>query len=1407
VLRFRKLKYYLYLVFVIIVYPVAGQVNIHDVVNVYAPIEEVFCKDNLNNDTLRVADLTGFSAGDTVMVYQVKGAEVDTLNQGVLGTYSYNSGKYAIMKIDSIQTAGRLVFLNSTLPNMNSYHLGEMGQLIRVPSYRRARVTSRLYAEDWDPSSGTGGVVALYVERSLELQADIDVSGQGFRGAQPDEYTGSCSSADPLAYSNLFFIEAATDTAAHSGEGIADSAFNYTRGRGRRINGGGGGNGLYSGGGGGSNYNAGGQGGNESSSCNSTAITNGAGGKGLAAQYANSGIYINRVFFGGGGGTGTQNTPLMEATAGGNGGGIVVIIADSIIGNGYSIRANGQSVTDSATAGGGGGGAGGVIVLDVSKVVNTSALALGGDGGDTYFDSDTTGPGGGGGGGMYWISGVAKPGLSFNISTSGQAGEAFKKGTSNGDTYSSGAGTPAGILWNLKTPLRGFLFNTTPEGSTVCSDVIPSPIIGSEPKGGTGTYTYSWISRTNSTSWSLVSGASARDLSFTSPLSDTTYFRRIVVSGGLTDTSAVIIINVQPQITGNLIGEHDTVCYGNIALPLVSKGSIAGGPASGVPSSYNYTWQQSSDGSSWNTATGIVSNEGYSVPALYDTTFYRRIVVAGVCDDTSNVATITVLSTLQGNTIAPEQIICYNTSPLPLDGATLTGGLPSDRRFRWQSSSSESGTFTDAATTQIYSPGPLLDSVYYRRILYSGEQDECIDTSNVLPVIVLSLIGNNTISADDSVCAGTDVDNLTGLDPAGGDFNYRHLWQSSVDLISWDSIDQYILNLPFDPGVLNDTTWFRRIVKSGQNNVCRDTSNVIEISVLPVISNNIIPTADVLLCEGSDFPLLNALKPGGGNNSYMYFWEQSENDSLNWTAPGYGRTDTAIYDPGQRLVTTYFRRIVWSGENGICRDTSYAWEGLVQDSVRNNEINSYMVYTCYNSAPDLLNGTSASQLTGGDESNYTFKWEERDDVTAYGIPAQTSTGEDYQAEALTSARYYRRIVSSGVCIDTTEEVSVQINTLPRADLVSSSDTICEGSSYNLTVSFTGSPNWTVNYNDNINGNTEVSGLSSDMSLIPVNPATDDSLTFVYTITSLTDGNGCVAPADSLFGSATLRVYQTPVAEITDRDVQVCDTMASLGTAPDNGVGTWAMVSGPGTLLFDDLHAEEGVLRINNNSDEFGIYTVSWTRSSPKCPGLPDQTTITFFEDPEPAYAGEDITVYMEGKTLLNADAPTAGEGWWSVLDGPGSVSDTTNPSSLVSNLILQREGSNVFLWTVGNGVCAETFDTLTISFYPEKHYKGFSPNGDNINDYFVIWGLKDADDFDFVVFNSMGAIIRELTMDDMDPTDLVTQGEVLDELKLWDGKADNGITVPDGTYYYVIQIRKDNEVIQEIKDFVIVRTR
>ena len=96
-----------------------------------------------------------------------------------------------------------------------------------------------------------------------------------------------------------------------------------------------------------------------------------------------------------------------------------------------------------------------------------------------------------------------------------------------------------------------------------------------------------------------------------------------------------------------------------------------------------------------------------------------------------------------------------------------------------------------------------------------------------------------------------------------------------------------------------------------------------------------------------------------------------------------------------------------------------------------------------------------------------------------------------------------------------------VNAHPTS-VISGTTTICNGSSTNLSITFTG----TGTFIYSINGGDPVTATSNP-EIVPVSPTT----TTTYMVTSLTDDN-CAADAADMTGSVTVTVQPTPTATIT-----------------------------------------------------------------------------------------------------------------------------------------------------------------------------------------------------------------------------------------------------------------------------------
>lgn len=1309
-----------------------AQVPISDIINIYTEVTAL----GTDNQDVTVTDISGFHVRDTVLLVQMKGVGIPDLNNPVADN-TLTVGKYEFLLVRSVNIPEKKIAFTESF---QTYDPDEPVQLIRVPGYQSAKITGKLTCRPWNGK--TGGILSFVAKDSVLFNNNIDVSAKGFRGASPgaDLFNHSCyHQSDNLSY----ITENSTDSAGRKGEGIISVHFPYTKGTGKVENGGGGGGGKFSGGGGGggASIHSGGIGGIQTSEC---IVSNDTVNGGIGGKITN---YIfdkkDRLLLGGGGGTGTQNSQ-DTATSGGNGGGAVIILTQKIIGNNDTICSNGENAKGIATAGAGGGGGGGMVTIDAvsfSKDINIECK--GGNGGNTNNTYYQTGPGGGGGGGSFNFSGSTLPGNIKLKLTGGNAGINLKSTV----TYHATNGNPAILsegIYSVILPINGFLFNTIASPQTICYQQIPDTLNGSQPRGGNGEYTYSWQKRTKNTTWTEATGVN-NQMNYAPPaLTDSTYFMRIVTSGSVVDTSTEIEINVIPEIKNNLITADQTICQGQ------QPKNLNGSTANGGYGTLAYQWESKTlKQTTWNIPDGG-TNINYAPTVLNDTTLYRRKVISTInsklnCIDLSDTVKMNVLHLISGNNLTPDQTICFNQKADTLKGKEVLQGGTGLYKYNWQQSSDASNWIPSAGNNSVdyYAGAELYNTINYRRIVYSGNDSCCKDTSKLVTVTVLPKITNNQISGNDLICEGHIPIISTGSLPSGGSGIYQYSWFRSYDANNWQPANSPNHLQDFQSDTLHTTSYFKRVAVSGLNQVCRDTSTSIKVQVLPALVNTLL-SHDSIICFGG-LPKLIAGKvaTGGDNSNYTYNWQTSK-DQKTWTTTG---ANQPSFQPSTLSDSTYFRRTVTSS---VCTDSSAQIKIAVLPAIQNNILpNDHNI--CYNTSDTLKSSTP----TYGNTGQYAYSWQQSPDAYQWSATGQNT--RDFYTGPLTSVTFYRRIVKSGLndcCQDISQKVTVGINPLPAGSISTLDDTICKGESRTLNFNLSGNNPFTLVYSDGTSSYHETGITKGNPWAKVVQPALSSS----YTITSLLDKYGCSATDKQ--GMAKIKVYEVPKAN-AGITADTCGPVYKLKAIPSVGTGTW---STPYDVVFIDKNDPNTRVEVN----KYGVPTFTWTEINGICKDS-DKVTVTFYEQPHQAMAGNDTVLHYRFETNMKALTPNAGTGTWTKVSGSGTISDPNSPTSLISDL---KFGESKFLWTVINGSCPVTSDTVTLTIKDIKSPKGFSPNNDGKNDKFVILGLDNSKSNELTVFNRSGIEIFKADNYQND----------------WDGTDHWGKPVPEDTYYYVLKV-------------------
>ncbi len=840
-----------------------------------------------------------------------------------------------------------------------------------------------------------------------------------------------------------------------------------------------------------------------------------------------------------------------------------------------------------------------------------------------------------------------------------------------------------------------------------------------------------------------------------------------------------------------------------------------------------------------------IDGDTYQAPGLDVTTGFARIAYSGVCFDTSASLTVKVWEPLTNFGITDNDTVCYNTE-LPDLLNSLTGppndGDQGDIRYQW-STSTNTTDWSDVGgeTSESFQPLALTQTTYYRREVLSGSDNACVATSGYVEILNIPEIANNTIAETQTVCTGDQPDLLTGTDPTGGvPGQYKYLWESSTPSSGWvpaAGINDVKTN--YDPGVMNgDTTFYRRFVGSGGVNmdVCRSPAIEVAINVLPPIANNTIQVADDVKCQGTQVDPLVGAAPGGGDGAYMYKWEVAAGQDSPDSWITIGSDEISITDPSalDSEHDRWYKRIVFSGplkdEEQVCIDTSEFVHITVHTTITGFNIVRFDS-VCFADTKVLLGDTPA----GEEGLTPVFTWKDMDNV----VDLPGSDQEDFTTDPyIALGKYnYKREVQIGVCTEISDSLTITVMELPGGTLTDVAFRACEQDTelaidLNIDGLQTYVLPWEVTLKNGVTGGIGPLIISGDGGL-PITLDIDaDSLQLFYELESITYHSAggrysCTAPAANMSGVVPIHVFRKPEPQIlvdgAARDsFKVCNTTVTLVANADNGEGAWT-TNPSGTVFFSSgTGQDEFLASIPNNHDAFGKYTLTYTSEAGDCAGA-DIIDIHYFEQPAPAFAGEDTVIFLINSIQLNADPATAGIGTWERIAGGGIIADEHAYNTYAYELAMGEE--NKFEWTVTNGVdegtCVSTNSVTIVVRNEVNRYDGFSPNGDMNNEYYIMQGLVYADKFSISFFNALGQTVRTVTnenIDDLviDPS-LILNGLQEDEMVVWDGwtSPPNSKKVPSGTYYYALeffQYQRDQdsgsitrEDRYEFKGYVVVR--
>ncbi len=425
----------------------------------------------------------------------------------------------------------------------------------------------------------------------------------------------------------------------------------------------------------------------------------------------------------------------------------------------------------------------------------------------------------------------------------------------------------------------------------------------------------------------------------------------------------------------------------------------------------------------------------------------------------------------------------------------------------------------------------------------------------------------------------------------------------------------------------------------------------------PLVS---ITGGDVTICVGGSVPLTAATV--GGDPSIVYLW-----------SPSTGLSGTTVSNPtASPTVTTSYTVSIRDGN------------GILATSVPSTITVQQLPTTSAAGGDQNFCGTGvtlAANNPGVGTGAWSFAPSNIGVGGAFGNAAlfnSTFTGTVGQTYIL------RWTISNGLCAISTDDVQVVLEATPSiADAGLASITQCNTSTFtmNATAPLVGSGTWTV-----FAGTATIINSTLETTTI-TGIAAGTSATLRWTV-----GNGLCA---TTFDDIVLTNSSPAPTANAGSDQTLCNTSSFTmsGNAPAPGTGTWTYVSGFAGITIttpgSNVSTITGLTAGNS-------VTLRWTITNGVCASTQDDVVLTNQATPSIADAGlASITQCNTSTFTMNATAPLVGSGTWTVFAGTATIINATLETTTITGI---AAGTSATLrWTVGNGICATTFDDIVLT--------------------------------------------------------------------------------------------------------------
>lgn len=512
---------------------------------------------------------------------------------------------------------------------------------------------------------------------------------------------------------------------------------------------------------------------------------------------------------------------------------------------------------------------------------------------------------------------------------------------------------------------------------------------------------------------------------------------------------------------------------------------------------------------------------------------------------------------------------------------------------------------------------------------------------------------------------------------------------------------------------------------------------------------------DTTICETATAYVLQGNTPGG---TAVGTWS-------NISQPGGAPAPNIL---GQNDPGTIVQGLVALGTYSFSWDINYNGCPSIPDTVEITRIEA-PPFAEAGLDQDLACDISATTLNGTDPMGFNGLWTLVSGSGVFNDPDSFNT-------AVTGLAYgpnvFRWSITNGACPAATDTVTIwryqPVNALAGFDQELCNQSMAMLNGINTTF-FGGQPigNWqqiggpgNVSFADPGLGTTSITGLQAG------------TYDFTWTITNGT----CPSSTDT----TRIIVYEPPFAD-AGGDLLFCEAemLNLLGNNPaalgDAASGVWRQSSGPVTAIFKD----STLYNTEVSGLEPGEFKFLWIVGNGNCPLSSDVVTVTISDLAEDGFVQTQLASAGENDGVVEINAPQTGTAPFEYsLDGINFQSGNSFTGLSAGTYLAYIQDVNGCETTL-------TIEVLEENTGPPDPVAvvvptGFSPNGDNVNDQWLIENASFWPELLVEVYNGWGQLLYR------------SEGAYTP----WNGTY-NGQDLPAATYYFIVDPRAEGQEIRK----------